>query len=64
MLFGVGTGKPLPPLFSTLSAVNHEHGLNTEFALCFKKFNKKDPITRAKVSPIFKHTMFILLYIF
>ncbi|CAK1598368.1 unnamed protein product [Parnassius mnemosyne] len=46
--FGLGTGKPLPPLFPTLAAVNLEQGLNTEYALCFKKFNKKDPITRTK----------------
>ncbi|CAH2072060.1 unnamed protein product, partial [Iphiclides podalirius] len=47
-LFGLGIGKPIPPLFSTLTAVNYEQGLNTEFTLCFKKFNKKDPVTRAK----------------
>ncbi|CAG5052532.1 unnamed protein product [Parnassius apollo] len=46
--FGLGTGKPLPPLFPTLAASNLEQGLNTEYALCFKKFNKKDPITRTK----------------
>ncbi|KPJ05421.1 E3 ubiquitin-protein ligase listerin [Papilio xuthus] len=47
-IFGITTGKPLTPIFPTLAAVNIEHGLNTEYALCFKKFNKKDPITKTK----------------
>ncbi|XP_013142388.1 PREDICTED: E3 ubiquitin-protein ligase listerin [Papilio polytes] len=47
-IFGITSGKLLTPIFSTLAAVNFEDGLNTEYALCFKKFNKKDPITKSK----------------
>ncbi|XP_046963350.1 E3 ubiquitin-protein ligase listerin [Vanessa cardui] len=48
--FGVlGQGKPLPVLFSTLSSVsNIDLGLSPEFSICFKKLNKKDPITKTK----------------
>lgn len=45
----LGSGKPLPQLFPTLAAANLEQGLKPEFHMCIKKFNKKDPITRAKV---------------
>ncbi|KAG7307692.1 hypothetical protein JYU34_006256 [Plutella xylostella] len=42
------TGKPLPALFPTLAAASTDHYLNTDFMLCIKKLNKKDPITKTK----------------
>lgn len=42
-------GKPLV-LFPTLGASPLSGArLTTEFSLCFKKLNKKDPITKTKV---------------
>lgn len=46
------TGKPLPALFPTLAAASTDHYLNTDFMLCIKKLNKKDPITKTKVISI------------
>ncbi|XP_050343792.1 E3 ubiquitin-protein ligase listerin [Nymphalis io] len=43
-----GQSKDLPVLFSTLSVTNVDAGLNPEFSVCFKKLNKKDPITKTK----------------
>ncbi|XP_064071487.1 E3 ubiquitin-protein ligase listerin [Vanessa tameamea] len=44
----LGHGKPLPVLFSTLGVSNIDLGLSPEFSVCFKKLNKKDPITKTK----------------
>ncbi|XP_068631510.1 E3 ubiquitin-protein ligase listerin [Battus philenor] len=48
LLFGAGASQPLMPLFPTIAVVNFEQGLNSEYILCFKKFGKKDPITKTK----------------
>ncbi|XP_041970325.1 E3 ubiquitin-protein ligase listerin [Aricia agestis] len=42
------TGKVLPALFPTLIPTSPEHGLSPELSICFKKFTKKDPITKTK----------------
>nr|XP_026489155.1 E3 ubiquitin-protein ligase listerin [Vanessa tameamea] len=44
----LGHGKPLPVLFSTLGVSNIDLGLSPEYSVCFKKLNKKDPITKTK----------------
>ncbi|XP_053603510.1 E3 ubiquitin-protein ligase listerin isoform X2 [Plodia interpunctella] len=41
-------GKLMPALFPTLAAVTLDAGLDPELAMCIKKLNKKDPITKTK----------------
>ncbi|CAK1542814.1 unnamed protein product [Leptosia nina] len=41
-------GKTLPTLFPTMTPIIPDHTMTNEFALAFKKLNKKDPITRTK----------------
>ncbi|XP_052740554.1 E3 ubiquitin-protein ligase listerin isoform X2 [Bicyclus anynana] len=45
--FGLGSGKA-PVLFPSLAAINVDQGLTPEFSVCFKKFTKKDPVTKTK----------------
>ncbi|XP_072940130.1 uncharacterized protein Ltn1 [Epargyreus clarus] len=44
----VGPGKLLPSVFPGLGSGTQERPLSNEFLLCFKKFHKKDPITKIK----------------
>ncbi|XP_060801927.1 E3 ubiquitin-protein ligase listerin [Amyelois transitella] len=41
-------GKIMPALFPTLAGVTLDPGLDPELAMCIKKLNKKDPITKTK----------------
>ncbi|OWR45795.1 putative Zinc finger protein 294 [Danaus plexippus plexippus] len=43
-----GSGKVLPALFPTLTTTPIDQGLSPEYTVCFKKFHKKDPITKTK----------------
>ena len=45
----VGSGKIVPAIFPTLTTSNIDQNLSSEYSICFKKFNKKDPITKTKV---------------
>ncbi|XP_049870288.1 E3 ubiquitin-protein ligase listerin [Pectinophora gossypiella] len=47
-LAGTGMGLGGTTLFPSLAVAVQDAMLSTDFALCFKKLNKKDPVTKAK----------------
>lgn len=58
-------GAKMATLFPTLTSPIIDPGLTTEFSVCIKKLNKKDPITKTKVKLVFYafDTLLLILFI-